>query len=95
MLHTKYQDSSPSGFHCVSQCINVTEYDQNTTILLCRLTHGTMRKFQRTLIAHKLCDLQDEATLTTEQHMSSGMRFPTMWFVRPAKPQISLRMRAV
>ena len=24
-----------------------------------------------------------------------GIRFPTMWFVRPAKPQISLRIRAV
>ena len=23
-------------------------------------------------------------------HMSCGMRFPTMWYVRPAKPQISL-----
>ena len=23
------------------------------------------------------------------------MRFPTMWYVRPAKPQISLRIRAV
>ena len=23
------------------------------------------------------------------------MRFPTMWYVRPAKPQISLRMHAV
>ena len=27
--------------------------------------------------------------------MSHDMRFPTMWFVRPAKPQISLRIRAV
>ena len=27
--------------------------------------------------------------------MSQCMRFPTMWFVRPAKPQISLRIRAV
>ena len=26
--------------------------------------------------------------------MSHGMRFPTMWYVRPAKPQISLRIRA-
>ena len=23
--------------------------------------------------------------------MSRGMRFPTLWYVRPAKPQISLR----
>ena len=27
--------------------------------------------------------------------MSQCMRFPTMWYVRPAKPQISLRIRAV
>ena len=27
--------------------------------------------------------------------MSQCMRFPTMWYVRPAKPQISLRRRAV
>ena len=24
--------------------------------------------------------------------MSRGMRFPTMWYVRPAKPQISLSL---
>ena len=28
-------------------------------------------------------------------HMSQDMRFPTMWYLRPAKPQISLRIRAV
>ena len=27
--------------------------------------------------------------------MSQCLRFPTMWYVRPAKPQISLRIRAV
>ena len=27
--------------------------------------------------------------------MSSGIRFPTMWYVRPAKPQISLQICAV
>ena len=27
--------------------------------------------------------------------MSHNMRFPTMWYVRPAKPQISLPLRAV
>ena len=29
------------------------------------------------------------------QHMSRNMMFPTMWYVRLAKPQISLRIRAV
>ena len=28
-------------------------------------------------------------------HLSQCMRFPTMWYVRPAKPQISLRIRTV
>ena len=28
-------------------------------------------------------------------NMSRDMRFPSMWYVRPAKPQISLRIRAV
>ena len=28
-------------------------------------------------------------------NLSHDMRFPTMWYVRPAKPQISLRIRAV
>ena len=28
-------------------------------------------------------------------YMSQCMRFPTMWYVRPAKPQISLPIRAV
>ena len=29
-----------------------------------------------------------------KHHLSHDMRFPTMWYVRPAKPQISLRIRA-
>ena len=32
---------------------------------------------------------------TSVTHMSHGMGFPTMWYVRPAKPQISLRICAV
>ena len=27
-------------------------------------------------------------------HMSRGMRFPTIWYVRPAKAQTSLRIQA-
>ena len=29
------------------------------------------------------------------QYMGRDMRFPKMWYVQPAKPQISLRLRAV
>ena len=28
-------------------------------------------------------------------HMTQCKRFPSMWYVRPAKPQISLRIHAV
>ena len=31
----------------------------------------------------------------SKYYMSQRMRFPTMWYVRPAKSQISLRIRAV
>ena len=30
-----------------------------------------------------------------DMYMSRGTGFPTMWYVRPAKPQISLCIRAV
>ena len=33
--------------------------------------------------------------LSKQIHMSRDMTFPTTWYVRPAKPQISLRIRAV
>ena len=33
--------------------------------------------------------------LNTMLYLSSGMKFPTMWYVRPAKAQTSLRIRAV
>ena len=32
---------------------------------------------------------------TRKSYMSHDMRFPTMWYIRPAKAQSSLRIRAV
>ena len=34
-------------------------------------------------------------TIETHLNLSHGMGFPKMWYVRLAKPQISLRIRAV
>ena len=31
----------------------------------------------------------------SKEHLSRGMGFPTKWYVRPAKPQFSLRIRTV
>ena len=36
-----------------------------------------------------------EAPTRDKHDMSQCMRFPTMWYVRPAEPQISLRICAV
>ena len=33
--------------------------------------------------------------IEVRQYMSHNMRFPTMWYVRPAEPQISLRICTV
>ena len=43
----------------------------------------------KTLILFKPSPLL--ALFHLEYQMSHSMRFPTMWYVRPAKPQISLR----
>ena len=41
-------------------------------------------------------DLQKKYRLrTVRKHMSPCMRFPTMWYMRPAKPPISLPIRAI
>ena len=40
---------------------------------------------------HKHLHAADDFSM---QHMSCDMRFQTMWYVRPAKPQISLRICA-
>ena len=38
----------------------------------------------------------DSAERNSSQfHLSRGMGFPTMWYVRTSKPQISLRIRTV
>ena len=43
--------------------------------------------------AHKPIEISEETRRSS--YMSHCMRFPTMWCVRPAKPQISLRIRTV
>ena len=46
----------------------------------------------KTLVALMLSRL--ETLKRIYQYMSRNMRFPTLWYVRPAKPQISLHIRA-
>ena len=50
---------------------------------------------------HEICpdDAMNQGKLfwpaSNAQEMSGDMRYPTMWYVRPAQPQISLCIRAV
>ena len=38
---------------------------------------------------------EEEGSVVIFYYLSSDMRFPTMWYVLPAKAQTSLRIRAV
>ena len=63
-----------------------------------RHSYGTPgRIFQKKLILkYKQQTTEKHAKISlTETLMSRDMRFPTMWYERPLKPQISLRICAV
>ena len=49
---------------------------------------SALKQYRKSLASLSIPELQ-------KVKMSRGMGFPTMWFVRPAKPQISLRICAV
>ena len=46
-------------------------------------------------VLKRIVTMTEAVLLSTEKQMSWSMRFPIMWYVRPAKPQISLRICAV
>ena len=59
-------------------------------------TYNNIEHINRTF--QKLCSTQQKNTFLANfklSKLSQCMRFPTMWYVRPAKPQICLRIRAV
>ena len=43
----------------------------------------------------RINDESERPTLRSMPPKNRDMRFPTMWYVGPAKPQISLRIRTV
>ena len=61
----------------------------------CKITGNVYR------VVHDMCQSFDTfiqveiICLCDFYHVSQCMKFPAVWYVRPAKPQISLRIRAV
>ena len=51
--------------------------------------------FKRSNILNTFLFQVGNKMLVLQNEMSHDMRFATMWYVRPAKPQISLRIRVV
>ena len=47
------------------------------------------------MFRHTACRTNEYDKEMLQSDMSRGMGFPTMWYVRPAEPQISLRIRTV
>ena len=73
-------------------------------MLAWRPLHWKLDIHERRYIIYRGCMLQEDSDPYRHQlnlirvstcHISRGMRFPTMWYVRPAKAQTSLRIRAV
>ena len=59
--------------------------------------YGENKKMRQGPVYYTRCndDWRCIFLLNGNNNLSQCMRFPTMWYVRPAKPQISLRIRAV
>ena len=55
--------------------------------------HGAITLLDAT--SHAGLQIRVGICISQPKHMSRDMRFPTMLYVRPAKPQISLRIRTV
>ena len=85
--------------HCLSGSIISEEPDTlSVWIHYFRRTRYTVcldPLFQKNQIHCLSGSIISEEPDTHNDIMSHGMRFPTMWYVRPAKAQTSLRMRAV
>ena len=76
------------NFNTIVQHCTILQYTFVSKHLLFLLNTGH--------ISYVICDIGLFIVVTYfEIYMSQCMRFPTMWYVRPAKPQISLRIRAV
>ena len=82
------------------KCVLLKDHNAVTPVRLepaalrSRVKHSTTEPLRSLCFSHKYIMRVEEGSGQNVE-MSRGMRFPTMWYVRPAKPQISLRIRAI
>ena len=82
-------------YNCISQqCEDTTGHISSEASLFCqRLWVASLPRVNEMKICPATVERVDY--ILDIHEMSRGMRFPTMWYVRPAKSHISLRIRAV
>ena len=85
--HLRYPDSSTFVISTVIHVKQQTKTSKHLTV------QGIMSYLD--YIYHKYFDTLYAFWDLSKKQMSHGMGFPTMWYVRPAKPQISLHISAV
>ena len=89
---------------------DITIFRKYIKMVLCLLTGvgiTAIRKLEDLKVLKRSPDLLNKVKIGQGQlrliiqtyfvlpYMSRGMRFPTMWYVRPIKPQFRLRIRTV
>ena len=86
---------TPDQFNTVNPVYTVRPYLYQQNIYFVRDKNNVRvgylsqyASFARAFLTHTL-------KVGSGRYLSQCMRFPTMWYVRPAKPQISLRISAV
>ena len=79
------------SWKCVDNMFNILEKERAKIVLFVLFS----RNFIILLSAGNQYMSQYSYFGTYHTYMSRKMRFPTMWYVRPPKPQISLHIRAV
>ena len=81
--HPQTSDSAADSHDTSADSAQLVETAHNDRV------HGQQASCQLKERSEKLSQLQKS------NDKSQCMRFPTIWYVRPAKPQISLRIRTV
>ena len=86
-------DSAKSGLESGARVDGYDFQNKDKTITITKNTFFFRVVYQSK--NHAIPNPVTAAILVVDHLMSYGMRFPTIWYVRPAKAQTSLRISAV